>query len=181
MIYIYAVQFTDILIEFMFQAKVNDGENFTIEKRQDTILLDGEEFKLDCSEISKNYFHIIKDNKSILAEVVSADFKTKSFKIKVNGNIHSVALKNNMDLLLEKMGISSQDDNSLKDFKAPMPGLILKVLVEVGDEISKGSQLMILEAMKMENVLKAPGDGIVSSIEVVKGQSVEKNQVLINF
>ena len=165
----------------MFQSKVNEGENFTIEKKEETILLDGKEFKMDLSEISKGYFHLLKDNKSITAEVVNADFKLKTFQIKVNGNIHEVTLKNKMDLLLEKMGISSQDDNTLKDIKAPMPGLILEILVAVGDEITKGNQLMVLEAMKMENVLKATGDGVVKSIEVVKGQSVEKNQILINF
>jgi biotin carboxyl carrier protein len=165
----------------MFQAKVNQGENFTIEKKEETILLDGKEFKMDLSEITKGYFHILKDNVSITAEVVSADVEHKTFQIKVNGNIHEVTLKGKIDLLLDKMGISSQDDNTLKDIKAPMPGLILDILVSVGDEISKGNQLMILEAMKMENVLKATGDGIVKAIEVVKGQSVEKNQVLINF
>jgi biotin carboxyl carrier protein len=165
----------------MFQAKVNQRENFTIEKKAETILLDGKEFEMDLSEISKGYFHIIKDNQSISAEVVSADVKHKTFQIKVNGNIHEVTLKNKMDLLLDKMGISAQDDTTIKDIKAPMPGLILDILVSVGDEISKGNQLMVLEAMKMENVLKASGDGIVKSIEVIKGQSVEKNQLLINF
>ncbi len=165
----------------MFQAKVNQGENFTIEKKQETILLDGKEFRIDWSEIKKGYFHIIKDNQSISAEIVSADIKQKYFQIKVNGNIHEVTLKNNMDMLLDKMGISAQDDTTIKDIKAPMPGLILDILVTVGDEISKGNQLMVLEAMKMENVLKAAGDGVVKSIEVVKGQSVEKNQILINF
>ena len=165
----------------MFQAKVNQGKNFTIEKKEETILLDGKEFKMDLSEITKGYFHILKDNESITAEVVSADVKLKTFQIKVNGNIHEVILKDKMDILLDKMGISSQDDNTIKDIKAPMPGLILDILVTVGDEITKGNQLMVLEAMKMENVLKAPGDGIVKSIEVVKGQSVEKNQILINF
>ncbi|MCL4145650.1 UNVERIFIED_CONTAM: hypothetical protein GTU68_019273 [Idotea baltica] len=62
-----------------------------------------------------------------------------------------------------------------------MPGLILDILVEVGQTIQKGDQLMILEAMKMENVLKAPGEGSISSIEVSQGDSVEKNQVLIKF
>lgn len=165
----------------MFQAKVNQGKNFTIEKKEETILLDGKEFKMDLSEITKGYFHILKDNESITAEVVSADVKLKTFQIKVNGNIHEVILKDKMDILLDKMGISSQDDNTIKDIKAPMPGLILDILVTLGDEITKGNQLMVLEAMKMENVLKAPGDGIVKSIEVVKGQSVEKNQILINF
>ena len=181
MIYICGVRLTDILIEFMYQAKVNNGGNFTIEKKGETILINGKEFELDYSEIFRGYFHIIKDNQSISAEVVGTDFKKKEFKIKVEGRIYSVVMKNQMDLLLENMGLSSQDDTIVKDVKAPMPGLILDIMVNVDDKISKGDQLMVLEAMKMENVLKAPGDGVIKSIEIVKGQSVEKNQVLINF
>jgi len=79
------------------------------------------------------------------------------------------------------MGISNLDSAQVNDMKAPMPGLILDILVTPGQEVKKGDQLLILEAMKMENVLKAPGDGTVSSIEVAKGDSVEKGQVLIKF
>jgi len=86
-----------------------------------------------------------------------------------------------MDLLLEKMGIANLETVQVNDLKAPMPGLILDILVTPGQTVKKGDQLLILEAMKMENVLKAPGDGVVASIEVEKGKSVEKGQILINF
>ena len=86
-----------------------------------------------------------------------------------------------MDVLLEQMGIDMAAANVVNDLKAPMPGLVLEIPVSVGQEIKKGDQLIILEAMKMENVLKAVGDGVVKSIEVGKGDSVEKNQVLIKF
>ena len=62
-----------------------------------------------------------------------------------------------------------------------MPGLVLEILVEPGHSVNAGDPLMILEAMKMENVLKSPGQAIVKSVEVVKGAPVEKNQVLIHF
>jgi len=69
----------------------------------------------------------------------------------------------------------------LKNIKAPMPGLVLDVLVESGQTITKGDQLLILEAMKMENVLKAAGDGVVKSIEIKKGNTVEKGQILVEM
>ena len=72
-------------------------------------------------------------------------------------------------------------NSTIAEVKAPMPGLILDVLAKPGQEVKKGDQLMILEAMKMENVLKAQGEGVISGIEVAKGDSVEKNQVLIKF
>jgi len=70
---------------------------------------------------------------------------------------------------------------SLKEIKAPMPGLILDLKVAPGDQVQKGDVLLILEAMKMENSIKSPGDGVVKEVKVSLKQSVEKNQVLIQF
>jgi biotin carboxyl carrier protein len=74
--------------------------------------------------------------------------------------------------------LSSAKTESLK---APMPGLILKIEIEVGQTVKKGDGLIIIEAMKMENELKAHTSGIVKEIKVKPGQPVEKNQVLVIF
>ena len=84
-----------------------------------------------------------------------------------------------MDLLLEKLGIDNAATQGKNDVKAPMPGLILDVLVDIGDEVKKGTPLLILEAMKMENIIKSPGDGLVSDVLVKVGASVEKNHTLL--
>lgn len=65
--------------------------------------------------------------------------------------------------------------------KAPIPGLVVKVLVEKGSQIEDGQPLIILEAMKMENIIKATGSGIVKAIKVSTKDAVEKNQVLIEM
>ena len=62
-----------------------------------------------------------------------------------------------------------------------MPGLIIDLKVKTGDTVKAGDSLLILEAMKMENMLKSPGDGVVKNVKVKKGDAVEKNQVLIEF
>ena len=67
------------------------------------------------------------------------------------------------------------------DLKAPMPGLVVEVSVSEGQEIKKGDKLVVLEAMKMENILKSPADGVVKKVNVKKGNTVEKNEVLILF
>ena len=69
----------------------------------------------------------------------------------------------------------------MSNVKAPMPGLVLDILVETEQAVSKGDALLILEAMKMENVLKAEGDGVVKSIEVTKGTAVDKGQIIIEM
>ena len=65
--------------------------------------------------------------------------------------------------------------------KAPMPGLVVKVHVQPGQEVAGGASLVALEAMKMENDLKAKGPGVVATIQVAAGQVVEKGDVLLTF
>jgi biotin carboxyl carrier protein len=65
--------------------------------------------------------------------------------------------------------------------RAPMPGLVVRVLVEPGQEVPVGAGLVVLEAMKMENELKAPAAGIVRAVRAQAGQAVEKGQVLVEF
>ena len=67
------------------------------------------------------------------------------------------------------------------EIHAPMPGLVLEINVSEGQEVEKGDPLLILEAMKMENVIKAPGNGIIKKIHVEKGNPVEKNELLVEL
>ena len=90
-------------------------------------------------------------------------------------------MKNETDLLLERLGMNTSSKKEVKELKAPMPGLVLEVLVEVGQEIEEGDALIVLEAMKMENILKAPSKAKIKSIEVDKGQALDKNAILIKF
>jgi biotin carboxyl carrier protein len=92
-----------------------------------------------------------------------------------------VQLKDRFDQLLEQMGMSGAASAKINDIKAPMPGLIVGVSVQPGDVVKKGDAVLILEAMKMENLIKSPGEGTIRAIRVAKGDRVEKNQVLIEF
>ena len=65
--------------------------------------------------------------------------------------------------------------------KAPMPGLVVRVAVEEGMRVEAGSPVVVLEAMKMENELRAPAAAVVKGITVKAGQAVEKGQVLVEF
>jgi biotin carboxyl carrier protein len=164
----------------MLKAIINN-QTFEISDEKVEISVNNQPFTWDIRNIIDNHFHIIKDNKSYNAELVEANYAEKIFKMKVNGIIHTVNLKNRTDLLVEKMGLSNATSAKLNNLKAPMPGLIYEMKVEVGNEVKKGDVLLILVAMKMENAIKAAGDGIVKRIKVNIGDSVEKGQLIMEF
>lgn len=139
------------------------------------------EINWDLVEYAPNCFHIIHNNKSYRAEIVKADAATKTFTIKVNGAVQTVTIKDKFDLLLEKMGMNASSASKINNIKAPMPGLIIDLKIKAGDTVNAGDALLILEAMKMENILKSPGGGVVRTVKVKKGDSVEKGQILIEF
>lgn len=165
----------------MYDVKVNGQYHHQVEIKEDGIVVDGEAYDLDRVQLEDDLYHVIKDRKSLMAEVLSADHEAKTLTIRVNGNDYEVQLKDQYDLLLERLGMSDIASRKVNEIKAPMPGLVLNVDVAEGDEITKDQQVLVLEAMKMENVLKAPGDGVVKAINVNQGDKVEKNQVLITL
>ncbi|TPE44839.1 acetyl-CoA carboxylase biotin carboxyl carrier protein subunit [Pontibacter mangrovi] len=165
----------------MLQVKTGNGKTWQVDIQKETILLNDTPFNWDVSPIGPNTFHIIKDARSFTAEVVSANYQEKTFTFKINGATQTVSVKDRFDLLLDKLGMSNANAHKINEVKAPMPGLILDVKVQPGQEVKKGDPIMILEAMKMENILKSPGDGVVKEIKVQERQNVEKNQVLILF
>lgn len=164
----------------MIKAIVNKKE-FIIESSGHAIHINGAPLSWDVVELKAGHFHILHQNKSYQTEIVKIDYNAKSVVLKINNHRYSVDIKDKFDLLLEKMGISSASAGKVNNIKAPMPGLIINLKVNEGDSVKVGDQLLILEAMKMENILKSPGDGVIKKIKVKKGDSVEKNQILIEF
>lgn len=164
----------------MYKATVNN-KTFDIETAEAGFLVNGENVAWDLVKINDTTFHILYQNKSYTAELVKTDRESKTFTFKINGRTYPVTLKDKFDLLLEKMGLNNAAGSKVNNVKAPMPGLIVDLKIQVGDSVKQGDALLILEAMKMENILKSPGAGVVKNLKVKKGDSVEKGQVLVEF
>ncbi len=157
----------------LYKAKVDDLFDFE---------LNPEDLKsFDLVQEGQNQFHIIKNNKSYKAQIISSDFEKKTFTISVNGSEHQIKLEDKYDALIQKMGLNAVLGNKMNEVKAPMPGLVLDITVEVGQTIQKGDALLILEAMKMENVIKASGEGTIKNIISSKGDAVNKGDILIEL
>lgn len=155
--------------------------NVAFDKNASSGTIDGNPFNWDVKKIKNNLFHVIKDNKSYNLELLKLNPEEKTVFVKINGLKYKFQLKDKFDDLLHSLGMDNLLVTKVSDLKAPMPGLVLSIDVEVGQEVKKGDALLILEAMKMENVIKSPTDGVIKSIAVKTGQAVEKNQLLLNF
>lgn len=126
-------------------------------------------------------FHLLHNNQSYNFLIIKADFAEKKLVVKVNGKKFNVEVKDKFDELLHTLGMDNVASKKVNDIKAPMPGMVLNILVGEGQAVKKGDSLLVLEAMKMENILKSPADGIIKKVVATKGTAVEKNQLLIQF
>lgn len=165
----------------MYKIKVNGKYDFDIDNSNGGLSINNSKVNADVKELNAVSWHIINELKSYNTEVISFDPIEKVAQIKVNNNIYTLTAKDQFDILLDKLGLSNMAGTKVSEVKAPMPGLVLKVMVTEGSEIKKGDNLFILEAMKMENIIKAPADVTVKTVKIKPGDKVEKGQVLLLF
>lgn len=146
-------------------------------------------FQISAEEIAKfdvlptkgNQYHILQNNRPFSAEIIASNFHDKKYSVKVNNSTYDVDISDKLDLLINEMGFSLGSSKNIDTIEAPMPGLILEIYVKVGQVVNENDPLLILEAMKMENVISSPRAGVIKSISVIKGEAVEKKQLLVEF
>jgi biotin carboxyl carrier protein len=157
-----------------FQIAVNGGQH--------EFALQPEDAKnLDIVPDGAGAFHILHLGRSFRAELLEVNHATRHFSFRINGVKYSLHIADHYERLVQKLGLHAGSSQKQNTVKAPMPGLVLNIMVEPGQSVLKGDTLLILEAMKMENVLKAAADGIVKSVGVQKGTPVEKGQLLLEM
>ncbi|SHM21025.1 biotin carboxyl carrier protein [Chitinophaga jiangningensis] len=162
----------------MIKAIVNGKSTFTVNKEQE-ITADGQKVDWSAIQLPGGDYSVIMDGFSYQAQVIKVDKEAKTVLLQINQQQYEVTIEEPIDQLLAAMGIKDAMAKKVNDIKAPMPGLVLKVLVEPGQAIKKGDPVLILEAMKMENVFKSAADAIVREIKVSERTAVEKGEVLI--
>ena len=127
-----------------------------------------------------------------LYEVDILDVKGNIAKIDVNGKSYDVEIQREepkpkpRKVIVSEKETSSVEDTSKGDgparqIKAPLPGVIIQVLVKPGDVVKADQKVCTLETMKMENAIKAENDGIITAVRIVPSQSVNQDEVLIEM
>ncbi len=165
----------------MYKLKVNGKLEYKVEKEAGQLSVNDKQVNADIQQLNASSYHILNDLRSHNTEVISFDSQAKTAEIKVNGNIYKIEAKDQFDILLDQLGLSALNTAKVSEIKAPMPGLVLKLFVSEGTEVKKGDNLFILEAMKMENIIKSPADVTVKTVKIKPGDKVEKGQVLLIF
>lgn len=156
-----------------FKAHVNDTWTFELQP--------AEAEALDWVETGPGAYHLLHNQQPFRIEIVGAEAGSKQYKIRVNGRNYRVSLADELDQQVAQMGFQTGSAQSVSRIEAPMPGLILAVHVAGGDVVKEGEPLLILEAMKMENVILAPRDGVIKQVAVLQGAAVDKKSLLVEF
>lgn len=163
----------------MIKAIVDGDQMFVIDADKLPLTCNGQPVTWSGVELPNGNHSIILDGKSYVAQVIKVDRETKTVTIMIGQQEYTVLIEEPIDQLLAEMGMKDALSRKVNDLKAPMPGLVLKVLVEPGQTIKKGDPVLILEAMKMENVFKAAADAVVKEVRVKERTAVEKGEVLV--
>ncbi len=146
---------------------------------------------VDQNTLNDQQITILEDNgqsKKILMDnivydvlIKRFDYEQKKAVINVDGFDFRLSMQEPIDQLIAQLGFLKANKHSVKEIKSPMPGLVVSIFVTVGQHVEEGDKLLSLEAMKMENILKCPGTGIIKNILVSGGDTVEKNALLIEL
>ena len=129
----------------------------------------------------RDFFEVIYQGKSFKGEILNRDIENRKLRLKLNHRVFELKKSFVLDDLIAELGLDKVKVKQLKEITSPMPGRILNIQVQVGDHVKVGEPILSLEAMKMENILKSDGEGVVKSVVIAKDQVVDKGELLIEF
>lgn len=129
----------------------------------------------------RDFFTISYKGQSFNGEILNRDIENQKLILKINHREFEIRKKFELDALIAELGLDKVKIKKLRELGSPMPGRILSIHVKAGDHVKVGDPILSLEAMKMENILKSDGEGLVKRIAIEKEQVVDKGQLLIEF
>src|SRR5215217_7470041 len=142
------------------------------------VSVDGKLYEVDFESVSgQPVYSLIVDGKSHESYVYPGD---DNWQVLMRGRLYTVSVVDEREMRLRSAAGGGVAETGEFHLRAPMPGLVVTVLVAEGQAIKKGQVLLILESMKMQNELKSPRDGIIGRVRVKPGETVEQKQTLLS-
>jgi biotin carboxyl carrier protein len=157
---------------------LNGIHRFEITKDSDYYLVDGSAVTCNIQRIDNDSYQVILNNQTFIASVSKSENR---LEIKIGHHTHLVDTCNESQSALEKIGITQKKVIKNEVIKAPMPGLIIDIFVREGAKVKTGQAILVLKAMKMENIIKSPQDGVIKALLVNKDQKIDKDTPMFHF
>lgn len=159
-------------------AIIINGKTINFKIEGNSILVDGR--TIDYSVLRETEGRILVKIGGSIEEIIFSG-NGDGVELFSNNATRKFEVLSDRDLLLRSLERDSSRHRALSEIKAPMPGLVVKTLVKNGDAVKKGTSLLILEAMKMENEIRTPADAEVAEVLVKDGDIVDKDQTIVRL
>lgn len=147
---------------------------YDVSIKDDQLLVNGDRISYDMDTINENGLHILRQPNKNTEAILDSHHRGK-YAIQIEGSHLSAEVFSGFHQPSRKKGLDSGNVHS------PMPGLIIDVLVSIGESVKKGQTLIIQEAMKMQMKLRAPSSGVIEHISISPGDQVDKGFLLISL
>ena len=156
-----------------------EGKEYTVEVLDEKhVIVNGKSYEVDFESVSgQPVYSLILDGKSHESYIARGD---ENWQVLLRGRLYPVTVEDEREKRLRATAGGGVAENGEFILKAPMPGLVVAIPVNEGQEVKKGQVILILESMKMQNELKAPRDGVIQRVKVKAGESVEQKQTLLS-
>ncbi len=153
------------------------GREYAVELTNGSAIVNGQKFNLDdFRHDDKGGVGLAVDGQNVKAVIERGSVDSY---LMYNGREFTLEVETPRDRLMKRLSPSTDGAGGIMAINASMPGLVLRLIAEPGSKVKRGDPVLILEAMKMENEIRAPGDGTVKEIKVSEGQAVEKGDPLV--
>ncbi len=157
-----------------------DGREIEVDVDGDQVSINGQTVTATIAQVGDTPEHRL-DVDGVTSSLAVDRHVDGVWRLVDQGSVVDVEATDERTRHIRSLGGSSRGTAGSGVLKAPMPGLVVRLAVAVGDEVAAGQGLVVLEAMKMENELKAPAAGVVASIRAAVGQTVDKGEVLLEL
>ncbi len=166
----------DSMKKDIYYVRIKDKE-FKVAFEKDGVFVDGALLPAELVPTAHKAFVKARIHNQILAFPI--DQHNEEVRLLLSGREYVAQVEDERQRTLRSLGSIGEETGAGVTIKAPMPGLVVKIEVNIGDSIERGQGIAVVEAMKMENEVRAQGGGIVKDIRVKDGQTVEKGEVLV--
>lgn len=155
-----------------------DEEKFDVNTNNShKVILNGSKHEIEISQLSPHTYKVKLDNN--IFHITTSKLEANKYSFLIDGHYFESFVRTKLEEEASKILNNIDQNKGEIKVKSPMPGLVMRINKQIGDNVIEGEAILLLEAMKMENEIKSPANGIITEIFCNNGSSVEKNQPLM--